>query len=121
MSVEKESLQSGRSFMELEVWIKVRALKIEIEQIARFFPSEERFRLTDQLIRSIRSVNANLAEGHGRYTFKEQIHFCIIARGSLSETLNHLVDAFDCKYIQKDQFNLLKEKVNEVEKVLNGY
>ena len=51
--------------------------------------------MTDQVKRSVRSINANIAEGHGRFTYPDQIHFCIMARGSLSETINHLIDALD--------------------------
>jgi four helix bundle protein len=68
----------------------MRLVKIKIEKLNKTFPSEERFRLSDKVIRSSRSVNASIAEGHGRYTFPDRIHFCIIARGSLGETLNHL-------------------------------
>ena len=85
------------------------------------FPADERFRLTDQLIRSSRSINANISEGHGRFTYKEQLHFCIQTRGSLSETLNHLIDAFDCKYISTEQLTNFKNKLDEVGKLLNGY
>lgn len=46
---------------------------------------------------------------------------CVQARGSLSETYNHLIDAFDCKYISKEQINYFKTKIDEVERLLNGY
>ena len=62
-----------------------------------------------------------IAEGHGRYTFKDQLHFCIIARGSLSETYNHLIDALDCNYITQEQLNCYKNKIDEIERLLNGY
>lgn len=64
-------------FEELELWKKVRVFKKEISRLARNLPSEEKFRLTDQLIRSSRSINALLSEGHGRFTYPDQIHFCI--------------------------------------------
>lgn len=83
-----------QSFTELEVWKKARIFKIEIFELVKAFPTEEKCRLADQLVRAIRSVNSNLAEGHGRYTFKDQIHFCVQARGSLGEIYNHLIDAF---------------------------
>lgn len=111
----------GKSYTELEVWKKMRVLKIKIEKLAKTFPSEEKFRLSDQVIRSARSVNASIAEGHGRYTFPDQIHFCVIGRGSLSETFNHLIDAYDCTYITMEKLTDLKNEVNEVEKMLNGY
>ena len=110
-----------RSFTELEVWKKAREFKKEMEALAKTFPAEEKFRLCDQLIRAARSINANIAEGHGRFTYKDQLHFCIQARGALSEVLNHLFDAFDSNYISEDQFHIFKMKYKEVESLLNGY
>jgi len=108
-------------FTELEVWKKARILKIEIYTLSKSFPADEKFRLCDQLIRCSRSINANIAEGHGRFSYKDQIHFCIQSRGSLSETLNHLIDAFDCNFINQEQLLYFKVKIEEVERLLNGY
>ena len=46
---------------------------------------------------------------------------CIIARGSLSETYNHLIDALDWNYINTEQLNAFKIKIDETERLLNGY
>ena len=86
-------------FEQLELWKKVR--EKEVAEEARKWPAEEKFKLIDQATRSSRSINALLAEGHGRFTFADQLHFCIQARGSLSETINHLIDAFDENILQK--------------------
>lgn len=110
-----------QSFTELEVWKKARVLKNELKELTHLFPKDEQYRLTDQLIRSSRSVTANIAEGHGRFSYKDQLHFCVQARGSLSETLNHLIDAFDCRYISEDQLAYFKNMIAEVERILNGY
>jgi len=110
-----------QNFEDLEVWKKSRALKNEIFETVKTFPSEEKFRLTDQLIRSSRSVTTQIAEGHGRRTFPDRIRFCIIARGSLSETLNHFIDAVDCKYITDEQLLYYRNKIDEMERLLNGY
>lgn len=115
------SENSHQSFTELEVWKKGRILKNEIFELAKLFPGEEKFRLSDQIIRSSRGINATIAEGHGRFTYKDQLHFCIIARGSLSETYNHLIDALDAKYISNDQLSYYKLKIDEAERLLNGY
>lgn len=108
-------------FEELELWKKARSFKIEIRKLTKTFPAEERFRLTDQIIRSSRSVNALIAEGHGRFTYPDQIHYCIQARGSLTETVNHLADALDEAYITNEQLNTLKANAKEIERLLNGY
>ena len=108
-------------FEQLELWKKVREFKNEVAEEARKWPSEEKFKLIDQIVRSSRSINALLAEGHGRFTFADQLHFCIQSRGSLSETINHLIDAFDEKYITEERLNYFKEKGKEIERLLNGY
>ena len=112
--------EKNQSFTELEVWKKAR-LKNELTNLTNSFPQEEKYRLTDQIIRSSRSINSNIAEGHGRCTYKDQLHFCIQARGSLSETHNHLIDALDCKYISQDQFDCYKLMIDETGRLLNGY
>lgn len=58
-------------FEELELWRCVREFKNEIRKLSMQFPSEEKFRLVDQIIRSSRSINSLIAEGHGRYTFPD--------------------------------------------------
>lgn len=116
-----ESNITSKSFTDLEVWKKMRLLKIRIETLSKTFPAEEKFRLCNQIIRSTRSVNACIAEGHGRFTFPDRINFCIMARGSLSETYNHLIDAYDCTYISLEKLKELKNELVEVEKILNGY
>ena len=108
---ESQTKIISKSFTELEVWKKMRLLKIKIETLTKTFPAEEKFRLTNQIVRSVRSVNASIAEGHGRYTFPDRIHFCIIARGSLSETYNHLIDAYDCTYITLEKLTELKNEL----------
>jgi four helix bundle protein len=110
-----------QSFEELELWKKARILKNEIFELVRTFPKEEKFRLSDQLIRSSRSVLSQIAEGHGRKTSPDRIRFCIISRGSLSETLNHLIDGFDCHYITIDILSYYRNKIGEIERLMNGY
>lgn len=112
---------NGFGFEELELWKKVRAFKLEIRQSVKLFPLEEKYKLTDQIIRSSSSINALISEGHGRFTYPDQIHFCIQARGSLSETINHLIDAFDEGYISEEQLQNHKTTGKEIERLLNGY
>ena len=73
-------MSSGyQNFEQLEVWKKAQ-LKKDIYELVKTFPAEEKFRLVDQLIRSSRSVNAQIAEGHGRRTFPGRLRFCIYGR-----------------------------------------
>ena len=108
-------------FEELELWKKAREFKREVSAEARKLPADEKYKLTDQLIRSSRPINALISEGHGRFTYADQLHYCVQARGSLSETINHLIDALDEAYITIEKLNYYKLKGKEIEKLLNGY
>ncbi len=116
-----EDAKIYRSFTDLEVWKAARRYKNSIYKLFSHFPQTEKYRHEDQLIRASRSIGSNISEGYGRFTYKDQIHFCIQARGSLFETLNHIIDAYDCKYISEETLIEYKEKVTELEKMLNGY
>jgi four helix bundle protein len=108
-------------FEGLVVWQKSKLLKIKVRMITKKMPEEERFRLVNQLVRSSRSICALLAEGNGRFTYKDKLHFCIQARGSLFETVNHLMDAYDEGFISSDELTSLKSDCKELERILNGY
>jgi four helix bundle protein len=110
-----------QNFFELDAWKGARSFKLSVYGILAKFPEHERYELTSQLRRSGRSTPTNISEGHGRRTFKDQNSFCVIARGSHSETLNHLIDACDCGYISREELLRLKEQWDECGKVLNGY
>lgn len=110
-----------KSFAELEVWQQSGVLKNDIYALTKSFPDIEKYRLTDQIVRSSRSVCANIAEGYGRYTYKEQIRFCMNARGSLFETHNHLIDATDCGYITSETLQNYVHNIKKIERLLNGY
>ena len=109
------------TFEELEAWKSARALRIAISKMTKEFPTEEKFRLAGQIIRSSRSVAANIAEGFGRFHYQENIQFCRQARGSLSETLDHLMCAPDEDYINGEVFQKQRKLIEHCWKVLNGY
>ena len=109
------------SFEELEAWKECRKLRQMIAILVKSFPEYEKFRLTDQILRSSKSSCANISEGHGRYHYQENIQFCRIARGSLSETHNHLTDALDEKYITNEEFEIHVNQLKLCTRLLNGY
>ncbi|MDN3549231.1 four helix bundle protein [Mucilaginibacter aquaedulcis] len=109
------------SFTELETWKYARKIRILISDLVQKFPVEEKFRLTDQIIRSSRSIGNNLAEGHGRFHYQDNIRFCIMARGSLTETLDHLIIAFDEKMITEEILQSFQTEYESCLKLINGY
>jgi four helix bundle protein len=109
-------------FRDLVAWEKARAYRTECAALARkHFPVEEKYRLTDQLIRASRAVTAMIAEGHGRFHHKENIQSCRMARGEVSETIDHLTVALDEKYIDEIEFNRMVGLAEELTRLLNGY
>lgn len=110
-----------RTFEDLECWKKAAALRVKIASLTKSFPSEEKFKLTDQIIRSSRSVAANIAEGYGRFHYQEYTQYCRQARGSLYETLDHLIVAEEQKYISKQQLDEFRVELSQCIAVLNGF
>nr|WP_231876089.1 four helix bundle protein [Mucilaginibacter sp. L294] len=89
--------------------------------LVKKFPVDEKFRLADQIIRSSRSIGNNLAEGHGRFHYQDNIRFCIMARGSLTETLDHLIVALDEKIISEETLQSFQPEYESCLKLINGY
>lgn len=105
----------------LVTWQKARDLRILISKTVQQFPKEEKYRLVDQIIRSSRSILANIAEGYGRFYYQENIQYCRQARGSLIETLDHIICAFDEGYISENELSLLEKEIENCRRTLNGY
>ncbi len=118
MNSEKSDI---RSFKDLKVWKFARKIQRKVAQMVKTFPKEEKYRLTDQMIRSSRSVPRNIAEGYGRYHFQENIQFCRVSRGSLSELKNDLYTTYEEDYITKEILNKMGERVEECNRRLSGY
>lgn len=110
-----------KNFEDLESWKLSRQLRNEIALLVKTFPVEEKYKLTNQIVRASRSVTANIAEGYGRFHYQENIQFCRHSRGSLTEVLDHLICAYDCNYINENELNSYREKVSHILKILNGY
>ncbi|WP_200801960.1 four helix bundle protein [Mucilaginibacter sp. OK098] len=109
------------AFTDLEVWKKARILRNNITVLVKTFPNEEKFRLTDQIIRSSRSIGNNIAEGHGRFHYNDASRFLINARGSAAETIDHLIIASDNQFIDEQTVETLKQDCEECMRMINGY
>lgn len=110
-----------KTFTDLDSWSKCRLLRKKISEFARNLPSEEKHRLADQMIRASRSVTNNIAEGYGRYNFKDTARFFTVARGSLSELLDHMSIAWDEGYMNREQLSQLSSDCHECMRLINGY
>ncbi|HND62138.1 MAG TPA: four helix bundle protein, partial [Opitutaceae bacterium] len=84
------------------------------------FPSDERFRLSDQLCRSAASVPTNIAEGKGRGSRAEFRQFLVIARGSIEETRYLLLLSRDLGFMTVETYTDLEHRYTEVSKMTNA-
>src|SRR5215813_10974699 len=96
-------MPSYNHFYDLPVYKTCRAFRQKISAIVKeHFPQKEDYYLKTQVLRSSRSITANITEGFGRFHYQENIQFCRQARGSLDETLEHMITAYDEEYLSKD-------------------
>ena len=108
------------SFEKLDVYQKARKLIKNIYLLQNEFPKEERYALGDQVRRAATSIAANLAEGSGRQSIREKIHFVEIAFGSMTEVFCELQTACDLGYIKEEQLDALRLQFTAVAKMLSG-
>ncbi|WP_299012054.1 four helix bundle protein [uncultured Polaribacter sp.] len=109
------------NYTELDVWKYSRALVKIVYLLTQSFPKEEIYGLTNQIRRCAVSVPSNIAEGIGRQSNKETIHFLYIAKGSLQEVETQLYLSFDLEYISEQELKTTLEKVISTKKLLNGF
>ena len=83
------------------------------------FPKEEQYALCDQLRRAAISIPSNIAEGMGRMSVKEQIHFIEIAFGSLNETMCQLELAYELNYISQEDLLASEDFTKEITRMLS--
>ena len=106
----------------LDVWCKARDFAVRINKEAlTLLPPEEKWSLSQQLRRSSQSIPANIAEGHGRFYFQDNVRFCYIARGSLEETLSHIVYAHKVGYVPEALYKSLALDGENLNRLINGY
>jgi four helix bundle protein len=106
----------------MDVWCRARDFAVRVnKEVLPVLPSEEKYALSQQIRRSSQSIPANIAEGHGRFYFQDNVRFCYIARGSLEETLSHLVYAHKVGYLHDELYKLLAVDGENLNRLINGY
>lgn len=109
-------------FYDLPVYKTCRAFRKQISSIAKkYFPKSEEYHLKAQVLDSSRSITAIIAEGFRCFHHQENIQFCRNSRGSLDETLEHMISAYDENFITKELLNDIKADYKERLKQLNSY
>lgn len=107
-------------FYDLDSWKESHKLVVMIYKLVKKFPKDEKFGVTDQLRRAVSSITANIAEGFGRYHFKDKIHFYYQARGSVKEVENFLLLVKDLGYVLKSELEIPWSLCKKSEMLING-
>ena len=110
-----------RTHRELLIWQRGMALADSVEMVARTLPSHEQRILGDQMIRASRSVPANIAEGHGRFSPADFARFLTIAHGSLTELDTHLEVAKRRGYLTPEGHATLDTELQELGRMLRAF
>lgn len=105
---------------DLIVWQKAMDLTTAVYRVTSGFPDVERFGLTNQIRRAAVSVPSNIAEGQGRGTTRDFLHFLYIARGSLQEVETQLLLAHRLGFLTVEQQASLVSLTSEVSRILGG-
>jgi len=108
---KKEENLKFKTFEDLEIYKKEREFRKKIYALINKLPPEEKYNLDPQMRKAVVSITNNIAEGHGRYHYQENIQFCRQARGSLEKIIDNLNVCLDEKYFSYEYINGLKEMV----------
>lgn len=109
-----------KSFKDLKVWQASRQLFIAIFKITHKFPKEEIFSSVSQMRRSAMSVSSNIAEGFGRSTVPDKLHFYVMARGSLTELQNQIILTHDVDLIESGETKKVLDQAEITHKLIVG-
>ena len=113
--------KSFQTFEDLSVYQAARQFRKAIYAAARGLPELEKYGLASQMRRAAVSLTNNIAEGHGRYHYPDQIRFMLQSRGSLEELVDDLNVCLDENYLSTDDVVQLKQKAQSVLALLNGF
>ena len=111
---------SVASYRDLIAWQKAMDVVTEVYRLTESFPSREQFGLTNQARRAAVSVPSNIAEGQGRNTTKDYIHFLRISRGSLQELETQLMIGQRLGFADAAVTDTLLAKTTEVSRIISG-
>jgi four helix bundle protein len=117
---KKRQVKMVKSYKELETWQLAMKLVAEVYRVTKDFPKEEIYGLTNQVRRAAVSVPSNIAEGQGRNSTKEFLHYLSIARGSLFEVETQLEIARQLFYIRSEDAAFIEQLIASVGRLING-
>jgi four helix bundle protein len=109
-----------RPHEKLDAWNKAVNFVVAVYKVTENFPKEEKFGLTSQVRRAAVSVPANIAEGAGRNSSKEFMHFLSNAQGSASEVDTELLIAHRLGYLNNDDYLEPRAALDNIGRMITG-
>ena len=112
---------SFNTFEDLQCWQACREVRLFVIDIVKSYPKDEKYSIVDNMKRAASSTTRNIAEGFGRFHYRENLQFCRISRGSLFELTDDLITSLDESFISQQDYQLAREKISKALALLNGY
>jgi four helix bundle protein len=109
------------NFRELKIWHKGIELSVEMHQLTRAFPAEEKFSLTSQIKRCSVSIPSNISEGSGRNSQKDFKHYLNIAYTSCLELETQLIISQKLNYLTEKKLAEFTDKLQELQKMIFSF
>jgi four helix bundle protein len=120
-AVDPRLSPNASTFEDLQVYQVARDFRKTMYRVARELPEIEKFCLVSQIRRAALSLTNNIAEGHGRYHYLDQIRFTLHSRGSLEELMDDVNACEDEQYPLAKDIASLKEQGWRLRQLIDGY
>src|ERR1700737_3349619 len=118
---EEPTARKFQTFADLDAYKAAREFRKGMYAVSRRLPEFEKYELGRQIRRAAVSLTNNMAEGHGRFHYPDQIRFFLHSRGSLEELVDDVNVCLDEVYLPADEGTKLKEQASAVLALINGY
>lgn len=109
------------TFKDLWIWKESHQLMLEIHELAKSLPQEEKYRKKDQIERSSSSVPDNITEGYLAYYYQDKIKSFYVARKEAAETQNHIEALADKKYLDRGMADIWFSKYQKIIAGINSF
>lgn len=110
-----------KTFRDLLIWKKAMEMIVNIYEVTKRFPDDEKYGLVSQIRRSSISIPSNIAEGYGRNSKGDFSRFLQISMGALFEVQTQLEIAIKLGYLKEEKYTELYEKSREIERMLSSF
>ncbi|EKD58515.1 MAG: hypothetical protein ACD_56C00110G0008 [uncultured bacterium] len=105
----------------LLVYRQAERIEIFLHKFTEKFPVDEKYRMVDQIRRASNAISSNIAEGYGRFSYKEKIRYMHIARGEAYELKQLMIRSFKKGYMEERTKVFIEGRIVELIKGINGY